>query len=139
MLLSYLNNVDKIDGEAFRILKQSVLKDIINRKSSVGDTLKSFTDDEGITIEVPDYEYGGTTTEHVYGEISFNPTALDDLIQVAKLGLNQNLSLDQIVDKWLNDPETGLLTNLEKTNNREFKALLTKDSSVKNKILKAVV
>jgi uncharacterized protein YlaN (UPF0358 family) len=137
--LDYFDQVEKIDSEVFRILKRNVLKEIISKRNGIKDVLKSFKDSEGVEIEVPDYEYGGTYTITEFGEINFLETELDNLNQIAKVGLDANQSIDQMVDKWLNDGETGIFTRLERTNNNAFKALKKKDPNIKQHVKEAVI
>ena len=139
LLLDYFDQVEKIDSEVFRILKQNVLKEIISKRNQIKETLRSFKDSEGISIEVPDVEYGGTYTITEFGEINFLETELDNLNQLAKVGLDANQSIEQIVDKWLNDNESGIFTRLERTNNAAFKALKVKDPQIKQHVREAVI
>lgn len=139
LLLDYFDQVEKIDSEVFRILKRNVLKEIISKRNKIKDVLKSFKDSEGVEIEVPDYEYGGTYTITEFGEINFLETELDNLNQIAKVGLDANQSIDQMIDKWLNDGETGIFTRLERTNNNAFKALKKKDPNIKQHVKEAVI
>lgn len=138
LLFQYLSNSEILDGEMVRILKNAVLNEIIKKKSDIADYFNSL--ESTVTMEVPDPEFPGEVIEDtVLGKLEFDSSDIDRFIELIKSGLNQNQSLNDIVDTWLLDPETGLLTKLENNDpTNSFRALLQINPNLQKDIVENV-